>query len=149
MDFLIDEVNVLEFDALAIPGGFEEYGFYKNAYDDAFLGIIREFKKQNKIIASICVGALPIGKSGILNNKCATTYNFNSIRQDTLRNFGANVIKEPIVIHDKIITSWGPSTAIEVALMLLEILTSKQNSDYVRKIMGFKYDVNLNIVKFN
>ena len=48
MDFLIDEVNVLEFDALAIPGGFEEYGFYKNAYDDAFLGIIREFKKQNK-----------------------------------------------------------------------------------------------------
>lgn len=30
-DILIDAVNVDDYDALAIPGGFEEYGFYNEA----------------------------------------------------------------------------------------------------------------------
>ena len=30
-DILIDDVDVEQYDALAIPGGFEEYGFYKEA----------------------------------------------------------------------------------------------------------------------
>lgn len=47
------------------------------------------------------------------------------------------MINEPIVIDDNIITSWNPSTAIDVALILLEMLTSKQNADYIRWMMGF------------
>lgn len=135
-DYLVDDINVNDFDALAIPGGFEEYDFYKDAYDDRFLNLIRDFKKQNKIIASICVAALSLGKSGILTDKKGTTYN-NPIRRNTLRSFGVNVINEPIVIDDNIITSWNPSTAIDVALVLLELLTTKQNADYIRGIMGF------------
>lgn len=60
----ISEVNIDEFDALAIPGGFEEAGFYEDAYSEEFLNIIRKFDRAGKIISSICVGALPIGKSG-------------------------------------------------------------------------------------
>jgi 4-methyl-5(b-hydroxyethyl)-thiazole monophosphate biosynthesis len=81
-DLTIDQVNVEDFDALAIPGGFEEYCFYDDAYQDAFLELIREFYHKDKIIASICVGALPLGKSGILEGKRATTYSMkNWIRQ--------------------------------------------------------------------
>lgn len=40
-DYTIDEINVDEFEALAIPGGFEEYNFYRDAYDERFLNIIR------------------------------------------------------------------------------------------------------------
>ncbi len=138
VDYLIDYINVSDFDALAIPGGFEEYNFYADAYDVRFLNLIREFKKQNKIIATICVAALPVGKSGILKNKKGTTYNIKPVRQDTLRAFGVNVINKPIVIDDNIITSWNPSTAIDVAQMLLELLTTKQNADYIREIMGFE-----------
>jgi 4-methyl-5(b-hydroxyethyl)-thiazole monophosphate biosynthesis len=137
VDFLIDEINVSDFDALAIPGGFEEYNFYSDAYSEKFLNLIREFKAQDKIIASICVAALPLGKSGILRGKKATTYNQKAIRQDTLRTFGAHVINEPIVVDDNIITSWNPSTAVDVAMVLLEKLTSKQNADYISRIMGF------------
>ncbi len=137
VDYLIDDIKVSDFDALALPGGFEEYDFYREAYDEKFLNLIREFKKQNKIIASICVAALPLGKSGILTNKKGTTYNQKPIRQDTLRAFGVNVVNEPIVIDDNIITSWNPSTAVDVALILLELLTTKQNADYIRGIMGF------------
>jgi 4-methyl-5(b-hydroxyethyl)-thiazole monophosphate biosynthesis len=138
-DITIDEVNVDDYAALAIPGGFEEYGFYEDAYNEKFLGLIRKFYNKNKLIASICVGALPLGKSKILEGKSATTYNMkNDIRQEKLRGYGVNVINEPIVIDDNIITSWNPSTAIDVALKLLELLTSKEKSDYIREIMGFK-----------
>ncbi len=138
VDYLIEDIKVNDFDALAIPGGFEEYDFYTDAYDDRFLNLIREFNRQNKIIATVCVAALPLGKSGILKNKKGTTYNVKPVRQDTLRAFGVNVINEPIVIEGNIITSWNPSTAIDVALMLLELLTTKQNADYIREIMGFE-----------
>jgi len=138
VDLLIDEVNVDDFDALAIPGGFVEYDFYKEAYDERFLHLIREFRDKDKIIASICVGSLAIGKSGILCDRRATTYNKKSARMETLKSYGANVVNEPVVIDGKIITSWNPSTAIDVALTLLEWLTSKQNADYIRDIMGFE-----------
>jgi protein deglycase len=137
VDYLIDEIDIDVFDALAIPGGFEEYDFYKDAYDDRFLNVIRVFKSKGKIIASICVAALSVGKSGILKNKKGTTYNKKPIRQETLRGYGVNVINEPIVIDEGIITSWNPSTAIDVALLLLELLTTRTNADYIRQIMGF------------
>jgi 4-methyl-5(b-hydroxyethyl)-thiazole monophosphate biosynthesis len=136
VDYLIDEIDVNNFDALAIPGGFEEYGFYNDAYDDRFLTLIRLFKSKNKIIASVCVAALALGKSGILENRKATTYN-SEIRQDTLRSYGVQVVNEPIVMDNDIITSWNPSTAISVALLLLALLTSKTNAAYIKKIMGF------------
>ena len=137
-DLTIDEVNVDDFDALAIPGGFEEYGFYEDAYQEVFLELIRKFYNKDKIIASICVGALPLGKSGILEGKKATTYNMkNGMRQNKLKEYGVNIVNEPIVIEQKIITSWNPSTAINVAFKLLELLTSKKQSDFIRKIMGF------------
>lgn len=138
VDYLIGEIKVNDFDALAIPGGFEEYGFYKDAYDENYLNIIREFYNHKKIIASICTGALPLGKSGVLKNKKGTTYDKTTKRQDALRGFGVEILKDPIVIDGNIITSCGPSTAVNVALKLLEMLTSKSNSDYVREIMGFK-----------
>ena len=137
VDFLIEEININDFDALAIPGGFEEYDFYKDAYDKRFLKMICDFKKQNKIIATICVAALSIGKSGILTGKKGTTYNKNAVRQETLKSFGVNVVNQPVVIDDKIITCWNPSTAIDVAFQLLELLTSKENTDYIKSIMGF------------
>jgi len=138
VDYLIEDIDVNSYDALAIPGGFEEYNFYKEAYDEKSLELIRKFKEEGKIIASICVGSLILGKSGILKDKKGTTYNKKPIRQETLRGYGVNVINEPIVIDDNIITSWNPSTAIEVALILLEKLTSKQNAEYIRWMMGFE-----------
>ncbi|MFT3739083.1 MAG: DJ-1/PfpI family protein [Breznakibacter sp.] len=136
VDYLIDEIDIQLFDALAIPGGFEVYGFYNDAYDYKFSDLIRTFNSNNKIIASICVGALPIGKSGILKDKKGTVYN-SPIRREALKGFGVNVIHQPIVMDDNVITSWNPSTAIDVALLLLENLTTKNNADKIRQLMGF------------
>jgi 4-methyl-5(b-hydroxyethyl)-thiazole monophosphate biosynthesis len=136
VDYLIGDIDISLFDALAIPGGFEEFGFYTDAYEDKFLGLIRGFKANSKFIASICVGALPLGKSGVLNGKKGTTYN-SAIRRKALQGFGVNVINQPIVTDDNMITSWNPSTAVDVALLLLEHLTTKNNADKVRQLLGF------------
>jgi len=136
VDYLISDIDISSFDALAIPGGFEVYGFYNDAYDDKFLDLIRGFKANNKFIASICVGALPLGKSGVLKDKKGTTYN-RVIRREALQGFGVNVINQPIVIDDNMITSLNPSTAVDVALLLLEHLTTKNNADKVRQLLGF------------
>ena len=133
---LVNEVDVDSFDALIIPGGFKNYGYYEDAYNIKFLNLIRKFRFQDKIIASVCVGALPLAKSGILNNKSATTYNKNEYRQ-TLKNYGVVVSNEEIVIDDNLITSNSPSTAIEVAFIVLERLTTKKNTLKVKNLMGF------------
>ena len=136
VDYLVNEVDVDSFDALVVPGGFKNYGYYKDAFNEEFLSIIREFRSKNKIITSVCVGALPLAKSGILKNKNATTYNQSEYRQ-TLKDNGAVVSKEQIVTDDNLITSNGPSTAVKVAFILLERLTSNENSLKVRKLMGY------------
>jgi 4-methyl-5(b-hydroxyethyl)-thiazole monophosphate biosynthesis len=106
-----DKINANDFDALAIPGGFEKAGFYEDAYDEKFLNLIREFDKEQKIIASICVAALPIGKSGVLKNRNATTYDLmEGLRRKQLTDFGVHVKDERIVIDKNVITSTGPAT---------------------------------------
>ena len=138
VDKTINEINIDDYDALAIPGGFEEFGFYEEAYDERFLNLIREFDKQGKFIAAICVAALPVGKSGVLKGRKATTYHLRSAyRQKQLKEFGVDVVNEPIVVDKNIITSYCPETAPEVAFKLLEKLTSTEKMKIVKLAMGF------------
>lgn len=133
-------INPADFDALAIPGGFESAGYYEDAYDERFLELIRQFDKQGKIIASVCVGALPVGKSGVLKNRAATTYDIDDhfgSRRKQLEEFGA-IIKDARIIADhNIITSTGPATGLEVAFTMLGMLTTEENVHAVKKYMRF------------
>lgn len=139
VDLLIDEIIVDEYEALAIPGGFEEYGFYEEAYDERFLNLIREFNNKGKIIASICVGALPIGKSGVLKNRAATTYHLrDGYRQKQLAELGVHVIPdERIVVDNNIITSFCPETAADVGFALLSGLVGAERAEVVKSAMGY------------
>ena len=133
VDHLVEEIDVNVFDALAIPGGFKNYDYYKDAYDPAYLNLIQLFNEQNKWIASVCVGALPVAKSGVLQHKNGTTY---SSYQNELECFGVNISDQPMVVDHNIITSCGPSTATEVAFVLLEKVTDQENTKNSR-INGF------------
>jgi 4-methyl-5(b-hydroxyethyl)-thiazole monophosphate biosynthesis len=136
-----DQVDVDDYDALAIPGGVEAGGFYEDAYDERFLNLIREFDKKGKFIASICVGALPIGKSGILKNRKATTWDLNEgYRRKQLADFGADVQDQQLVVDQNIITSTGPATSLDVAFKLLEMLTDIQNVNEIKRNMRFILD---------
>ena len=134
-----EKINVQDLDALAIPGGFESAGFYEDAYDERFLNLIREFDKQGKMIASVCVGAMPVGKSGVLKGRIATTYDLlDGVRRKQLADFGANVQDEMIVVDENVITSTGPSTGLYVGFRLLEMLTNLENVNSVKEYMRFE-----------
>lgn len=138
MDHTIDQISADAFDALAIPGGFEEYGFYEEAYDPRLSALIRDFDRQGKPVAAICVGALALGKSGILRGRRATTYHLrDAYRQKELAAFGVNVVNERIVIDGNIITSYCPETAPDVAFELLRLLLGDVKTQIVRAAMGF------------
>ena len=128
-----------DYDALAIPGGFEEYGYYEEAYRQDTAGLIRAFHKAGKPIASICLGALVLAHSGILEGRKATTYALSGgHRQKQLAEFGAEVqADEQIVVDGNLITSCGPSTAAGVAFRLLEMMTDRESTERVRKLMGY------------
>ncbi|GAB6119591.1 DJ-1/PfpI family protein [Dysgonomonas termitidis] len=138
VDKTIGEINVDEYDALAIPGGFGEFGFYEEAYDERFLKLIREFNAKGKIIATVCSGAFPVAKSEVLKNRKATTYHLkNGYWQEKLKEFGVIVVNEPIVVDGNIITSYCPETAPNVAFELLKMLTSEEEMTVIKKVMGF------------
>ena len=138
VDTLIDEIDVDHYDALAIPGGFEEFGFYEEVYSSQFLQLIQEFNAKGKIIATVCVAALPVGKSGVLKNRKATTYHLDDgTRQNQLRDFGVEVLNEPVVVDKNIITSYCPETAAHVAFKLLEMLTTKKDMEIVKSAIGY------------
>ncbi len=138
VDKTIGEINVDDYDALAIPGGFGEFGFYEEAYDESFLKLIREFNAKGKIIATICSAALPLGRSGVLKNRRATTYHLKKgFWQKKLEEFEVNVVNEPIVVDGNIITSYCPETAPKVAFELLKMMTSEEEMEVIKKAMGF------------
>ena len=133
-----DKINPEDYDALAIPGGFKDSGYYEDAFDDRFLQLIRDFDRHNKPIAAVCAAAIPVGQSGVLLGRDATTYDLSDIYgRDYLAQLGVNVQDKRIAIDNNIITSTGPATGLDVAFKLLEMLTSIENVNEVKKYMRF------------
>ncbi len=135
---LLDKVKVSDYQALIIPGGHNDSG-YEEVYDKKVQNLIRNVYKSNGIIVTMCVGSLPVAKSGILQGKKATTYT-SSKRHDNLEileSYGAIPVSARIVISDRIITNRGPDAAIDVAFVLIEMLNGKEDMKKVRKAMMF------------
>ena len=61
----------------------------------------------------------------------------DGLRRKQLAEYGANVKDQRIVIDKNIITSTGPATGLDVAFKLLEMLTSKENVNVIKKYMRF------------
>lgn len=138
VDRTIGEVQAEAYDALAVPGGFEEYGFYEEAYDERFLELVRAFDRQGKPIAAVCVAALALGKSGILEGRRATTYHLmGGRRREQLASFGVRVVDAPVVEDGNVITSCCPETAPRVAFLLLERLAGAEDALAVKQAMGY------------
>jgi len=137
-DMLIDKVEVSDYKALIIPGGHNDSG-YEEVYAEKVQNLIRNLYIDSGIIITMCVGSLPVAKSGILHGKKATTYT-SSKRHDNLKileSYGVIPVNERIVISDRIVTNRGPDTAIDVAFTLIEMLNGKEDMKKVRKAMMF------------
>ena len=138
IDLSKESINISDFDALVIPGGFGYKGFFTDMKLQEFNNIILHFIKNNKIITGICTGVLTIGEAKGLIGRKATTYLYDNERYfKQLTYYGAIPIKKPIVVDNNLITVSGPKNAIDAAFMLSKILTSEENVQRVKYNMCF------------
>lgn len=101
-DASFDKINVNDFDALIIPGGYAPDILRRLP---EVLQITSEFKNQKKLIAFIChAGWVPISAKVLKGVKCTSHF---SIKDDMV-NAGANWIDESVVVDGHIISSRCP-----------------------------------------
>ena len=138
VDFNIskEEIDFSEFDAFILPGGFHSHGF-DEAYSEVLHKIALEFHKQNKPIATLCVGVLPVSDAGLLKDKKATTYNLSRYHDNPgrLKKGGAIYTGNKVEFDDNIISCAGPASSLDVAFKLVELLTGKENLKEVKKLI--------------
>jgi protease I len=102
-DLTIDEANADDFDALILPGGVRNPDTLR--LHGNVIALIRDFARQGKPVAAICHGPWLLVEADLLRGKTATSW--PSIRTD-LKNAGANVVDQAVVVDGNIVTSRNP-----------------------------------------
>lgn len=103
-DRLIADVEADQFDALVLPGGVVNPD--KLRLDQKAIALVREFVAADKLVASVCHGPWLLVEADVLRGRRTTAW--YSIRTD-LKNAGATVVDEEVVVDGNIITSRMPS----------------------------------------
>ncbi|MBR0553793.1 type 1 glutamine amidotransferase domain-containing protein [Stakelama marina] len=102
-DMTLDQVDVSRFDALVLPGGVANPDTMR--LQDRAIEIVREFFDAEKTVAAICHAPWLLVEAGVAKGRKATSW--PSVRTD-LKNAGADVVDEEVVIDGNLITSRKP-----------------------------------------
>jgi putative intracellular protease/amidase len=104
-------------DVLLVPGG---AGSRALTTDPAFLDWVRRMHATTRFTTSVCTGSLVLGAAGLLTGLTATTH-WDAAAE--LEAFGAVYTPERVIRHDRVITSAGVSSGIDMAIRLAALLT--------------------------
>jgi protease I len=95
-------VNVSDFDAIFIPGG---YAPDKMRLHPAMVDLVKKFHDSGKMITAICHGPQVLISAGLVRGRRITSW--PSVAVD-LKNAGAEYVDEPVVKDGNFITSRKP-----------------------------------------
>lgn len=99
----VSDADASDYDALVLPGGVANPDQLR-ADEDA-VAFVRAFFEQDKPVGAICHGPWLLAEAGVLKGRTVTSY--PSIRTD-LRNAGATVVDEEVVVDNGLVTSRNP-----------------------------------------
>ena len=103
VDATLDSVSAEDFDALLLPGG--QINPDKLRMEEKAVSLVREFAQSGKPVAAICHGPWLLVEADVVKGKTVTSW--PSIRTD-LRNAGAEVVDQEVVVDGNFITSRKP-----------------------------------------
>ena len=103
VDRLVSHASVDDYDALLLPGGTVNPD--KLRMNEDAVGFVRGFAATGKPIAAICHGPWTLVEADVVRGRRLTSY--PSIRTD-LRNAGAEVADEEVVVDGNLVTSRKP-----------------------------------------
>lgn len=122
-DARLDEAKAADYDAIVLPGGMPGS---RTLRDDArVLGIVKTLARENKLVAAICAAPIALEAAGVLAGKRATSYPGNELPS-------ARYVEERVVTDGTLVTSRGPGTALEFALVLVERLKGQETAQKLR-----------------
>ena len=125
-DILFEEADYSACEMIVLPGGGK--GTENLMAHSGLTAQLKSFGEEKKYLAAICAAPMALGKLGMLKGKKATIY---PGMEGELT--GVKVTGGKVVVDENIITSKGPGTALEFALCLVGILTSKEEAARLRK----------------
>lgn len=89
--------------------------------------------KNDIYVACICAGPIILGHKGLLKGENACCY--QGFEKDLI---GANIVLDNVVVSNKFVTARGMGVALEFGTKLVELLTSKDNSQHLLDSIMFK-----------
>ncbi|GAA5892773.1 hypothetical protein JCM8208_004085 [Rhodotorula glutinis] len=120
------DVLATYFDAVVVPGGAK--GAERLSTDKGVQRLVRDYYDDGKLVACICAGSLAAKTAGIGLGGRITSH--PSVR-DELEGVYQYVDDERVVVEANLVTSRGPGTALEWALVIVEILAGEKRRDEV------------------
>jgi protease I len=119
VDIVADKVNIEDFDAIIIPGGYapDKMRLYQTMID-----LTRKAYDSGKVVAAVCHGPQLLISADIVKGRRVTSW--PSIAVD-LKNAGAEWVDEPVVIDGNIITSRKPADLPRFNKAIIEALETK------------------------
>lgn len=103
VDTLLDNVVPAHYDAIVLPGGAHNPDALR--IDARATDFVRSFFEDRKPVAAICHAPWVLINAGVAKGRKLTSW--PTIRQD-LTNAGAEVMDEPVVVDNLLVTSRGP-----------------------------------------
>lgn len=116
-DATLDDVITQAFDMIILPGGLP--GATHLGDDERLLARLRQQAAARRQVAAICAAPAVLAKAGLLDGRRATSYP-GFLGPDSAP--GLVVLDEPVVTDGLLVTSRGPGTAMDFALVLIERL---------------------------
>lgn len=113
-DKSIAEVDL--FDVLLVPGG---YGQQALMHDEEVLGLIRKHFVAERLVFSVCTGALLCGAAGVLAGRQVTTH---WSTRHLMAYYGAVLADARVVVDGNLISAAGVTAGLDAALVLVSLL---------------------------
>jgi protease I len=104
VDLAVADAKVDDYDALLLPGGVANPD--KLRLDEQAVAFVRDFVNSGKPVGAICHAPWTLLEAGVLRGRTLTSY--PSLRTD-LRNAGATVVDEEVVVDNGLVTSRDPN----------------------------------------
>ena len=127
-DMTIAEARAEYFDALILPGGLRNPDHLRT--DSNAIELIRRFAEQDKAVAAICHGPWLLIEADLLKGRTATSW--PSIRTD-LRNAGATVVDQVVVVDGNIVTSRKPDDVEEFTRAVIDLIEKQPEPSAIRR----------------
>jgi protease I len=127
-DLTLDKARADDFDALILPGGVRNPDHLRMNVEA--IALIKQFARQGKPVAAICHGPWLLIEADLVRGRTATSW--PSIRTD-LRNAGATVVDQPVVVDGNIVTSRNPQDVEEFTNALIDLVEQAPEVSEIRQ----------------